>query len=107
MEIFQEEVFGPVCSIVRAQDLDEAIELVNSLPFGNASSIYTDSGAAARQYRYEVEAGNIGINVGVAAAMSFFPFGGFKDSFFGDIHGQGRDSIEFFTDRKTVITRWF
>jgi malonate-semialdehyde dehydrogenase (acetylating) / methylmalonate-semialdehyde dehydrogenase len=106
MRIVKEEIFGPVAVIIRVKNLDEAIEFTNSLPFGNAASIYTDSGKHAREFRYRVEAGNIGINVGVAAAMAYFPFGGFKDSFYGDLHGQGRDGIEFFTDKKVVITRW-
>ncbi|MCJ7488741.1 MAG: aldehyde dehydrogenase family protein, partial [Thermoplasmata archaeon] len=87
--------------------LDDAIEFINSSPFGNAASIYTQSGRSAKDLRYKVNAGNIGINVGVVAAMAFFPFGGFKDSFFGDLHGQGRDAVTFYTDRKVVITRWF
>ena len=107
MTIMKEEIFGPVVAIHRVKDLEEAIEFVNSSPYGNASSIFTDSGPASRRFRYEVDAGNIGINVGVAAAMAYFPFGGYKDSFLGDLHGQGRDSINFFTERKVVITRWY
>jgi malonate-semialdehyde dehydrogenase (acetylating)/methylmalonate-semialdehyde dehydrogenase len=107
MTIIKEEIFGPVCAIHRVKDIDEAIEFVNTSPYGNASSLFTSSGPASRKFRYEVQAGNIGINVGVAAAMAYFPFGGFKDSFFGDLHGQGKDSVEFFTDRKVVITRWY
>ncbi len=107
MTIAKEEIFGPVVGIVRVKDLDEAIELIHSSPYGNAASLYTQNGAAAKQFRYQVQAGNIGINVGVAAAMAFFPFGGFKDSFFGDLHGQGKDVITFYTERKIVITRWY
>jgi malonate-semialdehyde dehydrogenase (acetylating)/methylmalonate-semialdehyde dehydrogenase len=106
MSIVREEIFGPVATIVRVQNLDEAIALANSSRYGNASSIYTRSGAAAREYKYRVQAGNIGINLGVAAPMAYFPFGGYKDSFFGDLHGQGRDGLNFFTERKVVITRW-
>jgi malonate-semialdehyde dehydrogenase (acetylating)/methylmalonate-semialdehyde dehydrogenase len=106
MTLAREEIFGPVVSIVRARDLDHAIRLANGSDFGNASSIYTSSGKSAREYKYRVKGGNIGINVGVAAPMAFFPFGGMKDSFFGDLHGQGRDGVNFFTDRKVVITRW-
>jgi malonate-semialdehyde dehydrogenase (acetylating)/methylmalonate-semialdehyde dehydrogenase len=102
-----EEIFGPVLSIERVASLQEAIERINAGPYGNAASIYTQNGAAAREFRYAVECGNIGINVGVAAPMAYFPFGGFKESFFGSLHGQGRDAIDFFTDRKVVITRWF
>ncbi|MFH2009987.1 MAG: CoA-acylating methylmalonate-semialdehyde dehydrogenase [bacterium] len=104
--IIRDEIFGPVISCVRVANLDEAIELANSSRFGNASSIYTTSGKAAREYRYRVRGGNIGINIGVPAPMAYFPFGGYKDSFFGDLHGQGKDGINFFTERKVVITRW-
>jgi len=106
MTIVREEIFGPVISIVRVPDLDAAIELANGSRYGNASSIYTTSGKAAREYKYRVRGGNIGINIGVPAPMAYFPFGGFNDSFFGDLHGQGKDSINFFTERKVVITRW-
>ena len=104
--LIQEEIFGPVISIVRVPDLDAAIELANSSRYGNASSIYTSSGKSAREYRYRVRGGNIGINIGVPAPMAYFPFGGYKESFFGDLHGQGKDGINFFTERKVVITRW-
>ena len=104
--ICYEEVFGPVASIVRVADLDEAIDLANSSKYGNASSIYTSSGKAARDYKVRVKGGNVGINIGVAAPMAYFPFGGMGDSFFGDLHGQAKDGINFFTDRKVVITRW-
>ncbi len=105
-DICYEEVFGPVASIVRVADLDEAITLANSSRYGNASSIYTSSGKAAREYKSRVQGGNVGINVGVAAPMAYFPFGGMAGSFFGDLHGQAKDGINFFTDRKVVITRW-
>ena len=107
MTIAREEIFGPVASIMRAADLDEAIELIGALPFGNAASIFTTSGKSAREFKHRVSCGNVGINVGVAAPMAFFPFGGMKDSFFGSLHPQGRESIDFFTDRKVVISRWF
>jgi len=107
MTIAQEEIFGPVMSVLRAEDLGEAIEMVNSSSYGNAASIFTGSGRASRRFQYEVQCGNIGINIGIAAPMAFFPFGGLKDSFFGDLHGQGRDAIDFFTERKVVIVRWF
>ncbi len=107
MTPFKEEFFGPVASIVRADSLQEAIDIQNSLPYGNASSIFTSSGKAARDYKYYVEAGNIGVNVAVAAAMAYFPFGGYKDSFYGDLHGQGKDGLMFYTERKVVINRWF
>ncbi|MER3405621.1 MAG: methylmalonate-semialdehyde dehydrogenase (CoA acylating), partial [Chloroflexota bacterium] len=93
--------------VIPVQTLDEAIQLINRSPYGNAASIFTSQGRAARQFRYSVECGNIGVNIGVAAPMAYFPFGGYKQSFFGTLHGQGRDAIEFFTERKVVITRWW
>lgn len=100
------EVFGPVLMLRHADDLDRAIELVSRSPYGNAASIFTSSGAAARKFRYEAPAGNIGVNIGVAAPMAYFPFSGWKDSFLGVLHGQGRDAVEFYTDKKVVIERW-
>jgi malonate-semialdehyde dehydrogenase (acetylating)/methylmalonate-semialdehyde dehydrogenase len=105
-EIAQEEIFGPVLTLVRARDLDHALEIMNSSPKGNAASIFTTSGGAMRKFRHDAEAGMIGVNIGVAAPMSFFPFTGWKDSFFGDLHAHGRDAIEFYTEKKVVITRW-
>jgi len=107
MTLAKEEIFGPVASILRAKDLDECITMINSCPFGNAASIFTSNGRWARQFQHEAVAGNVGINVGIVAPMAFFPFGGRKDSFFGVLHGQGRDAIRFFTEPKIVITRWF
>ena len=107
MEIAQTEIFGPVLALAHAEDLDSAIDMVNSTPFGNASSLFTESGAEARQYRYEVDAGNVGINVGVCAPMGFFHFGGAKDSFFGDLHAQGEDAVAFYTDKTIEIERWY
>ncbi len=106
MSIYQEEVFGPVISITPVTSLDEAIKLINAHHYGNAASIFTQSGFAAREFRYRVETGNIGINVGVAAPMAYFPFSGAKGSFFGTLHPQGRDAVRFFTESKVVITRW-
>src|ERR671923_28296 len=105
-EIAKEEIFGPVLTLVRARDLDHALEIMNASPKGNAASIFTTSGGAMRKFRYEAQAGMIGVNIGVAAPMSFFPFTGWKDSFFGDLHAHGRDAIEFYTEKKVVITRW-
>jgi malonate-semialdehyde dehydrogenase (acetylating)/methylmalonate-semialdehyde dehydrogenase len=105
--IVKEEIFGPVACIHPVKTIDEAIEFINSSPYGNAGCLFTNDGRAARKFRYDVKAGNIGINVSVPASMAYFPFGGFKDSFFGDLHGQGRDVIQFFTESKVVITRWF
>lgn len=105
-EIWKTEVFGPVLSMMHVQTIEDAIKLANSHVYGNQASLFTSSGAAARKFRYEVDAGNIGINIGVAAPMAFFPFSGWKDSFFGDMHGQGMDAVEFFTQKKIVIERW-
>ncbi len=107
MVIANEEIFGPVASMIRVKDFDEAVDTIHANPYGNAACIFTSSGKWAREFRYRVQCGNIGINVGIAAPMAFFPFGGYRDSFFGDTHGQGRDAIHFFTERKIVITRWF
>ncbi|MFW9955428.1 MAG: CoA-acylating methylmalonate-semialdehyde dehydrogenase [Candidatus Thorarchaeota archaeon] len=106
MKIASEEIFGPVIPIIQVKDLNEAIDIIHANRYGNASSIFTTSGAAAREYQYRVKAGNIGINVGVAAPIATFPFSGMKDSFFGDLHGQGRDAVDFFTESKVVISRW-
>lgn len=100
------EIFGPVLSLMHAKDLDEALAFLNRSTYGNQASLFTSSGSAARQFRYEAPAGNIGINIGVAAPMAYFPFSGWKDSFFGVQHGQGRDSVEFYTEKKVVIERW-
>jgi len=105
-EIAQTEIFGPVLSLMQVNSIDEAIQLVNSGQYGNQASLFTTSGNAARRFRYEADAGNIGINIGVAAPMAFFPFSGWKDSFFGDMHGQGMDAVEFFTQKKIVVERW-
>ena len=107
MEIVREEVFGPVLTVVRAADLEDAIEIVARSRFGNGASIFTESGAAARRFRHAVEAGMVGVNVGVAAPVAFFPFSGWKDSFLGDLHAHGPDAVEFFTRKKTVTSRWF
>jgi malonate-semialdehyde dehydrogenase (acetylating)/methylmalonate-semialdehyde dehydrogenase len=100
------EIFGPVLGMLHVETLDEAIGYINGAEYGNQASIFTASGTAARRFRYEAQAGNIGINIGVAAPMAFFPFSGWKESFFGDLHGQGLDAVEFFTQKKVVIERW-
>ncbi len=101
-----EEVFGPVLSLMHADDFEDAVDIINQSRYGNAASIFTSNGKYAREFKYSVNAGNIGVNIGVAAPSASFPFGGQKDSFFGDLHGQGMDSIEFYTERKIVIERW-
>ncbi len=106
MHVYKEEIFGPVITMTPIASLDEAIELINAHEYGNAASIFTRSGFAAREFRYRVETGNIGINVGVAAPMAYFPFSGAKRSFFGTLHPQGRDAVRFYTESKVVITRW-
>ncbi|MGH3014523.1 MAG: aldehyde dehydrogenase family protein, partial [Gaiellaceae bacterium] len=105
-EIASEEIFGPVLTLLKARDLGHALEMLNSSTKGNAASIFTTSGGAMRRFRYEAEAGMLGVNIGVAAPMAFFPFTGWKDSFFGDLHAHGRDAIDFYTEKKVVITRW-
>ena len=105
-ELARTEVFGPVLSVMRADNVEAAIEMINRSPFGNMACLFTTSGAAARQFRYEARVGNVGINVGVAAPMAYFPFSGWKDSFFGDLHAQGRDAIDFYTEKKVVVERW-
>jgi len=105
-QVASTEIFGPVLGVMHVSTLEEALTLVNRSQHGNMACIFTDSGAAARKFRYEAEAGDIGINVGIAAPMAFFPFSGWKESFFGDLHGQGWDAIEFFTQKKVVIERW-
>lgn len=105
-ELARTEVFGPVLGLMHVETIEDAIALVNRSPWGNMACLFTNSGAAARKFRYEAEAGNIGINIGVAAPMAFFPFSGWKESFFGDLHGQGHHAIEFFTQTKVVVERW-
>ena len=105
-EVARTEIFGPVLSLHHAKNIDEAIALVNTGAYGNQACLFTTSGAYARKFRYEAEVGNVGINVGVAAPMAFFPFSGARESFFGDLHGQGRDAFEFYTQEKVVVERW-
>ncbi len=107
MRVAQEEIFGPVLSVIRADDLDAALELGKNCPYGNGASIFTDSGYAARQFKQHFNAGMIGINVGVPAPMAWFPFAGWNASFFGDLHIQGNEGVHFYTRQKTTLTRWF
>ena len=105
-ETARTEIFGPVLSLIHAQTIEEAIALVNGRSYGNMACIFTTDGANARRFRYEVNAGNVGINVGVAAPMSTFPFSGWGESFFGDLHAQAHHAVEFFTQTKVVVERW-
>jgi malonate-semialdehyde dehydrogenase (acetylating)/methylmalonate-semialdehyde dehydrogenase len=107
MDIVAEEVFGPLLCVVKADSLDDAIEIVNRSRFGNGTSIFTEDAAAVRRYRHDVEAGMVGVNIGVAAPVAFFPFSGWKASFLGDLHAHGTDGVEFFTRKKTVTSRYF
>lgn len=104
--IFSTEIFGPVMSMLHVETLEDAIDVVNRGNYGNSACIFTRSGSAARRFRHDAMAGNIGVNIGVAAPMSFFPFSGWKESFFGDLHGQSHHAVEFYTQTKVVIERW-
>jgi malonate-semialdehyde dehydrogenase (acetylating)/methylmalonate-semialdehyde dehydrogenase len=107
MTIAKEEIFGPVLSVIRVNTLDDAIDLVNSSRFGNTTSIFTGDGKSARDYASRIECGMVGVNIGVAAPMAFFPFSGWKNSFYGDLHAHGKDAVAFYTEQKVVMTRWF
>jgi malonate-semialdehyde dehydrogenase (acetylating)/methylmalonate-semialdehyde dehydrogenase len=107
MVIAREEIFGPVLCVMQAGSFDEAVAIVKRHELGNASSIFTSSGKYAREYRHQVEPSMLGVNIGVAAPMAFFPFGGAKGSFFGDIKAHGTDAVDFYTDKKVSIVRWF
>jgi malonate-semialdehyde dehydrogenase (acetylating)/methylmalonate-semialdehyde dehydrogenase len=105
-QVYKTEIFGPVLSMINVNTLEEAISLINNNRYGNSACIFTRSGAAARKFRHDTLAGNIGVNIGVAAPMAFFPFSGWKESFFGDLHGQSSHAVEFYTQTKVVIERW-
>ena len=107
MRIWRDELFGPVLSVMRASDIDEALTLLNASTYGNMASIFTSSGKNAREFRRRAEAGMLGVNIGVAAPMAFFPFGGWKQSFYGDLHATGMDSVHFYTSTKVTVSRWF
>jgi malonate-semialdehyde dehydrogenase (acetylating)/methylmalonate-semialdehyde dehydrogenase len=107
MTVAWEELFAPVLSVIRVKDLNEAIQVVNRSRFGNAAVLYTESGKAARQFREQVQAGMLGINVGVPVPSAFYPFSGWKQSFYGDLHANGKDAVEFYTKKKVVTSRWF
>jgi malonate-semialdehyde dehydrogenase (acetylating)/methylmalonate-semialdehyde dehydrogenase len=106
-KIGSEEIFGPVMCVIRANNFEEALRIIHENRYGNAASIFTENGKSAREFKHRVLAGDVGVNIGIAAPVAYFPFSGWKDSFFGDLHGQGFDAINFFTDRKVVISRWF
>src|SRR5205807_4624733 len=107
MRVAREEIFGPVLSVVRARNLDQALAIGKHCPYGNGASIFTSSGWAARKFKHHFNAGMIGINIGVPAPMAWFPFTGWNDSFFGDLHIQGTESVQFYTQQKMTMTRWF
>jgi malonate-semialdehyde dehydrogenase (acetylating) / methylmalonate-semialdehyde dehydrogenase len=107
MTVAREEIFGPVLNVMRANDLEGAIKTINWSPYGNGASIFTRSGRAAREFKHRVKAGMVGINIGVPASMAWFPFSGWGDSFFGDLHMQGKEGVQFFTQQKVTTTRWF
>jgi malonate-semialdehyde dehydrogenase (acetylating)/methylmalonate-semialdehyde dehydrogenase len=106
MSVGREEIFGPVAGLTRVDSLEEAVELMHRVEYGNATSLFTTSGRAAREFRYRAGINMIGINIGVAAPMAFFPFGGSRASFYGDLRAQGKDAIAFYTDPRVVISRW-
>jgi len=107
MEIVKQEIFGPVLSLIRVDTLDEAIETIARSRFGNGVSIFTESGAAVRRFKHQVDAGMVGVNIGVAAPVAFFPFSGWKDSFLGDLHAHGTDAVDFYTRKKTITSRYY
>jgi malonate-semialdehyde dehydrogenase (acetylating)/methylmalonate-semialdehyde dehydrogenase len=106
MRIYTEEVFGPVLSCMSVDSLDDALTLVNNNPYGNGTSIFTSSGAAARKYQRNVEVGQVGINVPIPVPLPFFSFTGWKNSFYGDLHAYGKQAIRFYSETKTVTARW-
>jgi malonate-semialdehyde dehydrogenase (acetylating)/methylmalonate-semialdehyde dehydrogenase len=107
MTVAREEIFGPVLNVMRFADLDAALELANRSPYGNGASIFTRSGKAAREFKHRIKAGMVGVNIGVPASMAWFPFNGWGESFFGDLHMQGKEGVQFFTQQKVTMTRWF
>src|SRR5262245_35809473 len=107
MTVAKEEIFGPVLNVMRFEDLDSAIEVANRSPYGNGASIFTRSGKAAREFKHRIQCGMVGINIGVPASMAWFPFNGWNESFFGDLHMQGKEGVQFFTQQKVTTTRWF
>jgi len=106
MTIYKEEIFGPVLLCVRVKSLDEAIEFINQNPYGNGTSLFTSSGASARKFQHEIEVGQLGINIPIPVPLPFFSFTGWKNSFYGDLHAYGKQAVRFYTETKTVISRW-
>jgi malonate-semialdehyde dehydrogenase (acetylating)/methylmalonate-semialdehyde dehydrogenase len=106
MVLGREEIFGPVAGLAQVASVDEAVELMHHVHYGNSTGIFTSSGRAAREFRYRAGISMIGVNIGVAAPMAFFPFGGARSSFYGDLKAQGKDAIDFYTDKRVVISRW-
>jgi len=106
MKIWQEEIFAPVLAVIRVKDVEEAIEIANTSRFANGACIFTNDGGKVRYFRENIESGMLGVNVGVPAPMAFFPFSGWKDSFYGDLHANGSDGVEFYTRKKVVTARW-
>lgn len=106
MKIWQDEIFAPVLSIIRVKDLAQAIHVANASPFANGACLYTDSAKAIREFREEIDAGMLGVNLGVPAPMAFFPFSGYKKSFYGDLHANGKDGVEFYTRKKMLTARY-
>ncbi|HTA29543.1 MAG TPA: aldehyde dehydrogenase family protein, partial [Candidatus Cybelea sp.] len=107
MSVAREEIFGPVLNVMHVKDLAEAIAQANRSPYGNGASIFTRSGRSAREFKHGVKAGMVGVNIGVPASMAWFPFNGWDESFFGDLHMQGKEGVQFFTRQKVTMTRWF
>jgi malonate-semialdehyde dehydrogenase (acetylating)/methylmalonate-semialdehyde dehydrogenase len=106
MTLGREEIFGPVAGLAKVANIDEAVELMHQVHYGNSTGIFTTSGKAAREFRYRAGISMIGVNIGVAAPMAFFPFGGARSSFYGDLKAQGKDAIDFYTDKRVIISRW-
>ena len=106
MSVYTDEIFGPVLSVVRVDTYDEALELINTNPYGNGTAIFTNDGGAARRFQNEVQVGMVGINVPIPVPMAYYSFGGWKNSLFGDSHAHGMDGVQFFTRQKAITTRW-
>jgi malonate-semialdehyde dehydrogenase (acetylating)/methylmalonate-semialdehyde dehydrogenase len=106
MSIYRDEIFGPVLSVVRVHSYEEGLRLINDNPYGNGTAIFTNDGGAARRFQHEVEVGMVGVNVPIPVPVSYFSFGGWKSSLFGDLHVHGMEAVKFYTRTKAVTTRW-